>query len=68
MAQLLVRDLRPETVSRLKTRAKAHRRSLQAELKDVLENASRQGGLDGRAWPTVYGGSLPAGNTAIAST
>ena len=49
MAQVLVRDLRSETVSRLKARAKAHRRSLQAELKDVLENASRQGGLDGRA-------------------
>jgi plasmid stability protein len=49
MPQVLVRDLRPETVSRLKARAKAHRRSLQAELKHVLENASRQGGLDGRA-------------------
>jgi antitoxin FitA len=50
MAQVLVRDLRPETVSRLKARAKAHRRSLQAELKEVLENASRQpGALDARA-------------------
>jgi plasmid stability protein len=49
VAQVLIRDLRPETVSRLKARAKAHRRSLQAELKEVLENASRQAGLDARA-------------------
>jgi hypothetical protein len=33
----------------LKARAKAHRRSLQAELKEVLENAAGQGGLDARA-------------------
>ena len=49
MAQVLIRDLRPETVSRLKARARAHRRSLQAELKELLENASRQGGFDARA-------------------
>lgn len=49
MAQVLVRDLNTETVSRLKERAKRHGRSLQAELKDLLENASRQSGLDARA-------------------
>jgi antitoxin FitA len=49
LAQVLVRDLRPETVSRLKEQAKRHGRSLQAELKDVLENASRQSALDARA-------------------
>ena len=49
MAQVLVRDLQAETVSRLKERARRHGRSLQAELKDLLENASRQSGLDARA-------------------
>ena len=49
MAQVLVRDLRPETVSRLKEQARRHGRSLQAELKDVLESASRQSVLDARA-------------------
>ena len=49
MPQVLVRELRPETVSRLKERARRHGRSLQAELKDVLETASRQSGLDARA-------------------
>ena len=49
MAQVLVRDLQPETVSRLKERARRHGRSLQAELKDLLESASRQSAIDARA-------------------
>ena len=49
LPQVLVRDLRAETVSRLKERAKRHGRSLQAELKELLESASRQSGLDARA-------------------
>lgn len=38
MAQLLIRDLEVETIERLKARAKLHRRSLQGEVKLILEN------------------------------
>jgi len=37
MAQLLIRDLDVETIERLKARAKQHRRSLQGEVKLILE-------------------------------
>ena len=37
MAQLLIRDLEVETIERLKARAKLHRRSLQGEVKLILE-------------------------------
>jgi antitoxin FitA len=40
MAQVLVRDLDPETLERLKSRAKLHGRSLQGELKAILESAA----------------------------
>jgi plasmid stability protein len=40
MAQLLVRDLDPEVVERLKQRAKRHNRSLQGEAKFILEEAA----------------------------
>lgn len=39
MAQLLVRDLGPETIDRLKVRAKRHGRSLQGEVKVILIEA-----------------------------
>jgi plasmid stability protein len=39
MSQLLVRDLPPETVARLKARAYLHGRSLQGEVKRILEEA-----------------------------
>lgn len=41
MAQVLVRNLSLKTIDALKRRAKAHNRSLQQELKTVLEEASR---------------------------
>lgn len=41
MAQLLVRDLSDEVVEKLKARARENRRSLQAEVKLVLEEATR---------------------------
>ena len=41
MADILVRGLEPKLVKRLKERAKAHGRSLQAEAKDILEDATR---------------------------
>ena len=40
MAQVLIRNLEPETVARLKERAKEHHRSLEAELRDILERAA----------------------------
>lgn len=40
MAQVLVRDLDPETLEHLKNRAKLHGRSLQGELKMILESAA----------------------------
>jgi plasmid stability protein len=49
MAQVLVRDLKTDVVARLKARAKRNGRSLQAELKDVLQAAARQTPPDARA-------------------
>jgi plasmid stability protein len=40
MAQVLVRDLDPTTLEHLKSRAKLHGRSLQGELKVILESAA----------------------------
>ena len=42
MAQVLVRDLDPAVVETLKARAADHGRSLQAELKSILETQARQ--------------------------
>jgi antitoxin FitA len=40
MAEVLVRDLSPATIQKLKKRARRHGRSLQAELKTILEGAA----------------------------
>ena len=40
MGQVLVRNLATEVVRKLKIRAQQHRRSLQEELKDILEQAA----------------------------
>jgi len=40
MANVLVRDLDDDVLKQLKASAKAHGRSLQAEIHDVLRNAS----------------------------
>ena len=42
MAQVLVRELKSETVERLKNRAVRNRRSLEAELRLILEQAARE--------------------------
>jgi antitoxin FitA len=42
MGQVLVRNLPREVVRKLKMRAQQHRRSLQEELKDILEQAAQQ--------------------------
>ncbi len=39
MAQLLIRDMKPEIIKHLKRRAKQHHRSLQGELKYIVEAA-----------------------------
>lgn len=49
MAQVLVRDLKAEVVARLKARARRHGRSLQTELKEILETASRRDVIRARA-------------------
>jgi plasmid stability protein len=42
MAQILVRDLDPEDVERLKALAKANGRSLESEVRQILAEAARQ--------------------------
>ena len=42
MAQLLVRDLDPAVVARLKDKARQNQRSLQGEVKAILEAAAAQ--------------------------
>jgi plasmid stability protein len=42
MPQLLIRNLEDETIQRLKTLAKSHNRSLQGEVKLILEEVARQ--------------------------
>lgn len=40
MSQILVRNLSPETVERLKKRAKTNKRSLEAEVREILDEAA----------------------------
>ena len=51
MAQVLVRNLDEKTVAQLKKRAAGNGRSLQAELKLLLEQAVRPDGMD--TWQSV---------------
>ena len=46
MAQLLVRDLDPAVVARLKEKARQNQRSLQGELKAILEEAAARATRD----------------------
>lgn len=46
MAQILVRDLDDEVVERLKLRAKKDGRSLQSEVKSILEKAAYEPKID----------------------
>ena len=41
MPQLLIRNLETETIERLKERAKLHNRSLQGEVKSILEQSEK---------------------------
>ncbi len=49
MAQVLVRDVDPAVLKRLKRRARQQGRSLQAELKTILEQAAGGSSVDARA-------------------
>lgn len=49
MGQVLVRNLGAQVVRKLKLRARQHRRSLQEELKEILEHAARQNPADVQA-------------------
>jgi len=41
MPQLLIRNLETETIERLKKQAKRHNRSLQGEVKSILEQSAK---------------------------
>ena len=45
VAQVLVRELEPQVVARLKARAERHGRSLEAELREILKRAADVGDL-----------------------
>jgi plasmid stability protein len=46
MPNILIRDLSPETVKQLKARAHRNARSMQSELKSILEGAAKMESLD----------------------
>ncbi len=46
MPNILIRDLSPETIRQLKARAHRSGRSMQSELKSILEEAARTQSLD----------------------
>jgi plasmid stability protein len=46
MPNILVRDLSPETIKQLKARANRSGRSMQSELKNILEGAAKMESLD----------------------
>lgn len=49
MSRVLVRDLSSAVIHKLKARARRHARSLQAELKSILEQAARTDTATARA-------------------
>jgi plasmid stability protein len=49
MGQVLVRNLNAQVVRKLKSRARQHRRSLQEELREILEHAAQQNLADAQA-------------------
>ncbi len=46
MAEILVRDIDPASVERLRERARRNQRSLEAEAKRILEDAAPPGTLE----------------------
>ena len=60
MAQLLVRGLSEETVRRLRERAKAHGRSVEAEHRAILEQAVTKPAITGEEWAERLSGTFLA--------
>ncbi len=58
MPDVLVRDLDPQVVERLKGRAKQHGRSLQGEVKAILESVSPMSMSEARALAEQWQGRL----------
>jgi plasmid stability protein len=54
MAQLLVRNIDPETIDCLKNRAKLHHRSLQGEIKFILEEVAHTSNANSSSWPLGF--------------
>jgi antitoxin FitA len=50
LAQVLVRNLSDETVARLKERARRKKRSLEQELREIIEGAARSDRSELIAW------------------
>ena len=62
MTALTIRNLDPAVIARLKERAISNKRSLEAELRDLLtEAASRPRITDYRAWAESIAAMTPAG-------
>ena len=60
MVEILVRDLDPEVVTRLKARARVHGRSLQKEIKLILEESApvniKQAAMLSEVWQVKLAG------------
>jgi plasmid stability protein len=56
MAQLLVRNLDANTINYLKNRAKNHHRSLQGEVKSILEQVAKMSSekISDDVWPANF--------------
>jgi antitoxin FitA len=70
MAQLLVRDLDPAVVARLKDKARQNQRSLQGELKAILEEAAARATRDEALamidkWQRKWGGRVFSDSTQM---
>ena len=69
MTNILIRDLDDEVLARLKVTAKAHGRSLQAEIHEVLEAASIRNLAETRRlsaqWLKRLGGSSQSDSTRL---
>jgi plasmid stability protein len=69
MTNILIRDLDDEVLARLKATAKAHGRSLQAEIHEVLESASIRSLADTRRlsaqWLRRLAGSSQSDSTRL---
>ncbi|MDA2910802.1 hypothetical protein MYX04_07720 [Nitrospiraceae bacterium AH_259_D15_M11_P09] len=68
MAQILVRNLNARVVRRLKQRASGNRRSLQAEVKRILEEAAPDQAMAWRRIDRIFDGLKRSGRTFSDST